>query len=322
MRPDRHAQRVLPLDALAEPLEGVFCGDPHANGVDGDPYAVLVSFFDIARQALLVLGGGAIFRDALAEALRTHGAYQSVFRVFGGDRIEVARPIDQALRYQIGAQTLPDLDRLARDQAAAAPTLRSDLKGGLEFLHTLGMQTRFDLVEMTAGVQSLTEELVASGLINLRRLEQRKRVIRKREIERFEEQVYVRTESTPDKYAITETPDIPCAELIPLCKARCCILQFPLSLQDVTEGVVEWELGAPYMNKKGEDGYCVHCDGAAGGCDVYTNRPSICRTYSCKDDKRVWLDYDKRIPAPMDDLLRARTKPVVADPVEGRERDS
>jgi len=28
-------------------------------------------------------------------------------------------------------------------------------------------------------------------------------------------------------------------------------------------------------------------------CSVYNNRPSVCKEYSCADDKRIWKDFDK-----------------------------
>jgi hypothetical protein len=37
----------------------------------------------------------------------------------------------------------------------------------------------------------------------------------------------------------------------------------------------------------------------SGGCTVYDDRPGTCREYDCREDKRVWIDYEKRIPAPL-----------------------
>jgi hypothetical protein len=31
---------------------------------------------------------------------------------------------------------------------------------------------------------------------------------------------------------------------------------------------------------------------------VYEHRPAICRTYDCRKDPRIWIDFEKRIPAP------------------------
>jgi Fe-S-cluster containining protein len=42
----------------------------------------------------------------------------------------------------------------------------------------------------------------------------------------------------------------------------------------------------------------VHFDRESGRCLVYENRPATCRVFDCRDDKRIWTDFEKRIPAP------------------------
>lgn len=101
-----------------------------------------------------------------------------------------------------------------------------------------------------------------------------------------------------DKYA-TPGPDIPCAELLPLCKARCCRLSFALSTADLDEGIIRWDYGQPYLiRQRATDGYCVHNDPSTHFCTVHEARPRVCRTYDCRKDDRVWVDYEQRIPAP------------------------
>lgn len=101
-----------------------------------------------------------------------------------------------------------------------------------------------------------------------------------------------------DKYA-AEAIDIPCAELIPLCEGRCCSFSFALSTQDLDEGVIRFDYGKPYeIRQRSSDGYCVHNDPTTRTCEAFAQRPRTCRTYDCRNDKRVWIDYDKRIPAP------------------------
>jgi Fe-S-cluster containining protein len=98
----------------------------------------------------------------------------------------------------------------------------------------------------------------------------------------------------------TESPPIPCAELIPLCHARCCTLSFSLSTEDLDEGVIRWDYGQPYLiRQRKSDGYCVHNDPDDRSCTVHGFRPRVCRSYDCRKDARVWIDYEQRIPAPM-----------------------
>lgn len=114
-----------------------------------------------------------------------------------------------------------------------------------------------------------------------------------------------------DKYAATAV-DIPCAELIALCEGRCCSFTFPLSTQDLDEGVIRFDYGQPYMiRQRSSDGYCVHCHPTTRACDAHAARPSTCRTYDCRQDKRVWLDFEQRIPAPRD--ARIDRDPVKID---------
>jgi Fe-S-cluster containining protein len=101
-----------------------------------------------------------------------------------------------------------------------------------------------------------------------------------------------------DKYAVTPSAP-PCDELLHLCKARCCTFSFPLSTQDLDEGVIRWDYGQPYLIRQREsDGYCVHSDPDRHTCSVHAHRPRVCRLYDCRDDKRIWIDYEHRIPNP------------------------
>jgi len=97
----------------------------------------------------------------------------------------------------------------------------------------------------------------------------------------------------------TPSPPVPCAELIPLCGARCCTLSFALATEDLDEGVIRWDYGQPYLiRQRAADGYCVHNDPDSRGCTVHQYRPRVCRSYDCRADKRIWVDYEQRIPAP------------------------
>jgi hypothetical protein len=102
-----------------------------------------------------------------------------------------------------------------------------------------------------------------------------------------------------DKYASDTVPvEIDCAARLPLCHAACCRLRVPLTRQDLDEGVVQWDADRPYLNRQRADGYCVHCDPVGHRCHVYERRPGLCRTYDCRNDRRIWIDFEGRIPNP------------------------
>jgi len=99
-----------------------------------------------------------------------------------------------------------------------------------------------------------------------------------------------------DKYGVA-SPDIDCAARIPLCGAKCCTFEVTLSAQDVAERALPFDILEPYKLPKAPDGQCA-CRAADGACTVYEHRPGACRAYDCRNDPRVWIDFDARIPAP------------------------
>lgn len=108
----------------------------------------------------------------------------------------------------------------------------------------------------------------------------------------------VKLDTAPDKYEI-ENPDVDCASLLPLCHGRCCSFEVRIAEQDIREGKLEWEILDPYVLPRAADGFCQYLDRDNGLCGCYEHRPGTCRHYDCRADKRVWLDYEKRIPAPL-----------------------
>lgn len=162
----------------------------------------------------------------------------------------------------------------------------------------MGMQTKHDVIDVTSRLFALIEELVASGQLDLRSFDERRLRLQKREEARVQERAYVQVADAVDKGKLEDLPQIDCESRISLCKARCCRLVFPLSFQDLDEGIVQWDYSSPYQIRRKPDGYCVHYDSGSGRCLVYANRPAACRAYDCRNDKRIWIDFERRIPAP------------------------
>lgn len=179
---------------------------------------------------------------------------------------------------------------------AAAPPAPEDLPNALRFVHLMEVQTRARVAELAASLNAALEVLVGEGQLSLEAFEKRRRLTVLRENERGMAEANVQVSDVPDKYALRDLPDVDCRSLLPLCRARCCALSFPLSVQDLDERVVRWDYGRPYLIAQRADGYCVHNEG--GGCSIYEQRPGVCRTYDCRRDRRIWLDFENRIPAP------------------------
>ena len=84
-----------------------------------------------------------------------------------------------------------------------------------------------------------------------------------------------------------------------LCHAACCRLPFALSHQDVREGIVRWEPGPAVRDRPGRaTGIAAHMDRGMCACTIYANRPVPCRGFDCRQDKRIWLDFEQMIPNP------------------------
>ncbi|MCC6527887.1 MAG: YkgJ family cysteine cluster protein [Polyangiaceae bacterium] len=185
----------------------------------------------------------------------------------------------------------------APEAPSEAPAARApeDLAAALRFLHLLATQQQARTAELSASLYALLETLIAEGRLPLDAYEKRRELTVARENERTRAEPGVSVYDVPDKYALTALPDIDCAALLPLCRARCCHLPFPLSVQDLDERVVRWDYGRPYMIARRADGSCVHNEG--GRCGVYQHRPAVCRVYDCRKDGRIWQDFAARIPA-------------------------
>jgi hypothetical protein len=118
----------------------------------------------------------------------------------------------------------------------------------------------------------------------------------RRQIARHRDQSAVTLGHFVDKRRVSG-PAIDCASLMPICHSRCCTLTISLSVQDLVEGKLTWDIHAPYrMTKNKDTGYC-NCTGSEGQCTVYDDRPGACRAYDCRNDPRIWKDFDNRIPA-------------------------
>ncbi len=113
----------------------------------------------------------------------------------------------------------------------------------------------------------------------------------------------IRLSLVTDKYDV-ESPDIDCASRIPLCGARCCSFEVALSPQDIAEKIVPFVVDRPYLLPRDPMTKKCACMDAAGACTIYSARPATCRTYDCREDARVWIDFEARIPAPLPASIR------------------
>ncbi|HTJ47378.1 MAG TPA: YkgJ family cysteine cluster protein [Kofleriaceae bacterium] len=215
--------------------------------------------------------------------------------------------------------------------AQDAPITRADFERALRYLNLSDLDLRDSLLKLAAQVVTLTDELVRR-VDGVEPLPAPPNTPAEPTTKTIEDAVSAETprslmmirggdERSPGRVALDvvankyDEPgaDIPCAELVHLCKARCCSFTFSLSTQDLDEGVIRWDYGQPYLiRQRASDGYCVHHDPDGRGCTVHAYRPRICRVYDCRDDARIWTDYEQRIPAELP-LDPTATREVVVD---------
>lgn len=198
-----------------------------------------------------------------------------------------------------GVREVPEMIGVEPPLSQSDPVERR-VAHGLHFADLLGFTNQQALDEQQVLLQSLTELLVGAGVIRLHELEERKKAVAGylRSSTEGRPKVHLSV-VTEDKYAEHQRVPVDCESRVALCKARCCKLWFPLSVQDIEERVVRWNYAEPYTIAHADDGFCVHQErGGACRCGVYQQRPLVCRTYSCKDDKRIWLDFENRVLNP------------------------
>jgi Fe-S-cluster containining protein len=184
-------------------------------------------------------------------------------------------------------------------QGEAMEGVRGEVVEGFRYVHyQLGANTG-KVLEVSSFLYALTELLIEKGIITEGELNERKIAVAERLVKKFRElgMGAVFQEKEQNKYGFDDV-QIDCESRRQLCKAACCKLSFALSRQDIEEGTVKWDFGHPYMIAKVGDGYCVHFDKTTCRCKIWENRPVPCRGFDCRNDKRIWLDFENKIVNP------------------------
>lgn len=184
---------------------------------------------------------------------------------------------------------------------AGAPGLADvDVLRGLLYAHDRANANTAALHQASATLDAVVETLIAEGVLDPDRLDERRRSAgERRERQFFERGMAVALqEFDASKYEFEGGAEIDCDSRLELCGAACCRLPFALAREDIEEGVLRWDLGRPYMIAQRHDGCCVHMDRATHRCGVYEQRPIPCRGYDCREDGRIWLDFERRVVNP------------------------
>jgi Fe-S-cluster containining protein len=202
---------------------------------------------------------------------------------------------------------------MSLDQSAqqSDEQLREEVTGGFLYCHSRLNANTSKLLESSSFLYALVELLTDKGLVQIGELDAKKKEVAARLLEKYLDKGMgvAMQEDEQDKYSFTGTVEIDCENRVRLCKAACCRMSFALSRQDVEEGVIKWDLARPYLIAQGEDGYCCHLDRTTKCCKAREHRPLACRGYDCRKDKRVWVDFEKKIVNPELDQLFTQNQP-------------
>lgn len=172
---------------------------------------------------------------------------------------------------------------------------RRELERALRFVNDAGSVFTRQAERALDDVNALVELLIAQGTITLKAYERRRALV-DRDRDATLDPYRVRLHACEDKYAV-EPVRIDCEARLHLCQARCCALPFDLSAQDLDEGVVRWDYAHPYRIRADASGRCVHNDAQTRACSIHAQRPAVCRQYDCRNDPRIWKDFEAKIPA-------------------------
>jgi len=185
-------------------------------------------------------------------------------------------------------------------ETAELSDTRREVADGLFYTHVRLSQNTNKTLENSAFLYGLIEVLGEKGIISTDELDQRKKIVAERLIAQWKAKGLgvMLQEVEEDKYAFNGEAKIDCENRTHLCKAACCRLRFALSKQDIEEGMIKWDLGHPYMIAHGRDGYCTHIERGTCRCTVRESRPLPCRGYDCRQDKRIWLDFENKVINP------------------------
>jgi len=186
------------------------------------------------------------------------------------------------------------------------------LSDALLFAHTRLNSNTARTLETSSFLYALIELLSEKGLLTIDELDARKDAVADRLKEQYRSRGMgvVTQDPESDKYSFQTTVELDCPSKIPFCRASCCRLPFALSRQDISERVVQWDFSRPYMIAQGDSNYCTHIDRGSSCCTIREQRPLPCRAYDCRNDKRIWIDFENNIVNP--EILR-ETWP---DPIE------
>lgn len=172
--------------------------------------------------------------------------------------------------------------------------LENQVERGSYFTHTALGRSFMRIGEVESFAYGLIDALIAKGILSSEEI--------KGSVERVRQELSLKGDVPGTGVAIRidreediqkEALKVDCNARMNICHSICCKLDFALSISEVESGKVKWDLGRPYFIRHENNGYCTHNSIQTGNCRIHSQRPEVCRGYSCASDKRIWKDFEK-----------------------------
>jgi Fe-S-cluster containining protein len=154
--------------------------------------------------------------------------------------------------------------------------------------------------QASVNLYALINLLIDKKVIKKNEFDRRKKEVEKQLIDGYKKAgigIIVHDQAFADKYELTSQVEIDCASKMHICKGACCRFVYCLTIQDIHEGI-RWNLSHPFTCLKGDNDYCIYLREDDMRCSIHDKRPLSCRQFDCRNDERIWLDFDKEIINP------------------------
>jgi hypothetical protein len=183
-----------------------------------------------------------------------------------------------------------------------------ELHQGIKLAHDLARVALARAERAEARVAALVAVLEERGVVAEEEVPELTPELAASPLQEYQPAIVVSASAAPDKHTV-ENSGVDCQSLLHLCHARCCRYRVQLSYQDVEDGL-RFVYERPYELRREADGYCTYFDRESPGCGTYHMRPAPCRVFDCRTNPNVWLDFENKIPVPMEPpLFQIRRRP-------------
>lgn len=120
--------------------------------------------------------------------------------------------------------------------------IQNGLSSGLLYAHTRINDNIKKTLEAASFLYALIDLLNEKGILTIEELDERKKQVAERLVKKFTESGIGLMYQDPEhnKYTFEHETVVDCQSRLHICKAACCRLPFPLSMQDMNEGVIKW----------------------------------------------------------------------------------